>query len=205
MTTNRRTVSWPATAVAAVLAAALAGAIAFAVAGLLSGDSTRPSAGELPTEEPGGTPALQAAILADGVVTRAEDESSVQATVGCLAERGFEVTPRDQGDGWLTWSFTTSSSSEGSRYQAAARECRKAFADEVNAAYLAARATGPSKADQARAEIARCLTRRGVSGVPTDAPIRRMLDLLEAAGLPGSVFDECRQAALDTFGVVPAQ
>jgi len=206
---SRRSVSWPATAVVAVAAAAVAGAISFGVATKLTGDPGEGSAEGLAAEERGTPPAFQAAILADGVVTLEEHKSAVYAAAACLAERGFTVVPRDQGDGYWTWAFRSESSSEVARYQAADKECRDAYSGQVNAVYLAAlaatKAAGPSKVDQARAEIARCLAGRGVQGVPEDAPIRRMLDLVENAGKPGEVFNECREIARQKYGVVPAQ
>ncbi|MBI5949089.1 MAG: hypothetical protein HY875_13195 [Chloroflexi bacterium] len=202
-----KTVSWRVVAAAAVLAAVLAGAVTIALAGDRGGNPAHRSPAELAAERLGETTPSQAAILADGVVTREEYLSAVQATVGCLAERGFTVSPEDRGDGWLRLTFATADTAEGARYKAAYQECH--IANERDVALVYAVALGEARqadlatVEQSRSAIAQCLVGRGVQGVAEDAPLLKMLDAVAKAGQASSSFYQCAGMASEKYGVVP--
>ena len=201
-------VSWKGALVVAIVAAALAGAITF----VRADDRERPAArtsSELAEERLPKTSEIQAEILRDGVVTREEYESVVRATIACLAERGFVVSgPHDTGGGWLGFTFATESTSVGSRYQLAYRECHETNQRDVDLVWASTlKETRPAPSGElvaaSRAAIAECLIASGVDGVATDAPLLVMLDEVESAGKPSELFYRCAGEAYNEYGMVP--
>jgi len=201
--------SWRIAAVAFVLVAALVSAISFAIAS----DDTRPprpSAKQVAQERRPETSPEQAAILDDGVVTRAEYESAVNATIACLAGQRFKVSTPVEKDGRLDFHFATAVLDEGARYRGAYRDCHvqhQRDVDPVWAATLAENATPPA-ADllaASRAAIAECRVREGVPGVAPDAPFQDMIDAAAKAEKQPNLFYLCVSDGIKKYGVVPSE
>ncbi|MGE5595050.1 MAG: hypothetical protein ACM3S1_03325 [Hyphomicrobiales bacterium] len=192
----------------AIVLVAAAAALSFALA---SGDSPHehPSSAEIAADRLPHTSPGQAAILEDGVVTQDEYESAVNATIACVEAQGFDVTDPVQQDGRLAFEFATKDTNEGAHYQAAYLDCHAQHQRDVDSVWAKQLAeANPPSADQlaaSRAAIAGCLAEHGVPGVATDAALMEMVDAVQRAGQPQSVFYRCAGEAQAATGVLPEE
>lgn len=199
---------WRVIAIAGVLAAGVAFGVTFALADS-GGTPKRPSSNDLAAERLPQTSASQAAILADGVVTRDEYEEAVKATVDCLAGKGFTVsTPADKGDGWLRFEFVTADTSLGASYQVAYEACNQENERDVDLVWSETlreqKPAPPADAVAAsRAAIAECLDGRGVRDVDPGASLLTMLAAVQEAGQPKETFYQCVGIVQARLGVIP--
>ena|GEM_PF-6411880 len=102
-------------------------------------------------------------VLADGDVTDAEMERVILAAVGCIEDRGFDVTyeftPR------VGWSFDVEAGrteEEAERAGQALDECEAAFVMPVGSTYLALHGRSEAELAEAIDELRRCMEDKGV-------------------------------------------
>lgn len=106
---------------------------------------------------------FQAEILSDGLVSYAEYEAAVFATISCLREQGLRVLgPTESSDGLLAYSYGGAETKEESDAQVViGDECESRYLNYVSGGYKILHAPSAEEMQQRRLEYAECLHDRG--------------------------------------------
>jgi predicted dehydrogenase len=148
------------------------------------------------TDAPGSQTDFQEAALADGVVTFAEYERAMLATIECLRDGGVEVTdatpvPGDR----LTFEFY-SGDDDREAVRAAYQDCYERFAVAIDRAWATANAPTEEELQEARQALAECLRDAG-EDVPEQPALEDFVRLQQTA----EAFGRCSQAISEEFGI----
>jgi hypothetical protein len=113
---------------------------------------------------------FQAALLSDGVVTYAEYEEAVRATVTCIGNQGMQVFgPYPSSDGLLDFSYGGATTQEESAREAVlGNECEQSYLFYVSQAYSITIAPTESELQARLVQYAECLNQSGFD-VPVGA------------------------------------
>ena len=145
----------------------------------------------------------EAPLLSDGVVTFAEYEEAVLATVACLRQSGVVASDPtlDQAGRIFVYSYEVSESESETLEDAQARAdavystCFTTYEDDLQNTWL--RQTEPDSEERAAlvAELLRCLEREGLS-VPSDSS-GDIRDLIESLG--STSLSDRQRSCVDVF------
>lgn len=142
------------------------------------------------------TSPYEAALLADGDVTRAELDQAYAAMQACFAEGGLQDTGTEYRPPW-TIGFDVSAAVEGSltgdEVSAIADRCEQDYFDAVRDAYFILHRATPSEEDEFRLKITECLNGRGIDVDDSIVTLRQLIDKYQIAELQD--FGYCRTAA----------
>lgn len=155
--------------------------------------------------EAGKTSAFQQALLSDGLLTYAEYESAVLATVQCLRDRGIEIVtePHPAPGEVIVFEFGGSTSFSGEsavRENEAARlsyeACYHEHQDVVDLAWARQHEVDERTLERARAALRSCLEEAGVEGIPKNAKGRDFQPFQRFEAFP-----KCQERVAEEFDI----
>jgi hypothetical protein len=180
-----------------VAAGVIAGLGILAVGALAVSNLGSRAADEFIAERRDVAPVEQRAAFADGYLSLDEYSDAVGATVSCLAEAGYIVSPVLE-DGAYAWEYGIEQGESAQAFSTAYNECYVTYQRDIDVAWsrtLASLDKSPTAEETAAAfkVLVRCMRDEGIA-VPPDADITELYYLAppgNGIGDGGSVFLEC--------------
>ncbi len=148
----------------------------------------------------------QAAVLADGTVTREEYEASAGRTMACMSAAGAQLGPVERGpNSQSTFSWVAANAQENVRLRTAYDGCYRAHQRDIDVAWSAANrpASGTGQAGDAFAATVTCLRNAGFD-VASGANAQAVSKVLQAAATAGGdenlAASTCLQKTASQYG-----
>lgn len=159
--------------------------------------------------EVGDSSAFQRALLSDGVLTYAEYETAVLATVQCLRDRGVSIVtePHAAPGNVIAFEFGGStqfsgeaSDRENEEARLAYEDCYHEHQDVVDLAWARQNQVDQRTLEGARAALRRCLHEAGIEGVPENAKGRDFQPFQHFEAFPRCQDSVAREFNIAGFG-----